>query len=181
VLSFHSCAVQKMTERVLIGYGSRYGSTAETAEAMAKAVQEVGAQVDLVNLKKANPSSPIEDYNLVVIGSGIQAGRWTKEPLEFIKDNLNALSKTKVAIFVVCGYAASPEKCDFAQSEFLDKIVEEYPDLSPVSTGLFPGVFDFSKYNFAVKALVKRIVKQQMEPGEEVPEKIDFRDWERAA
>jgi menaquinone-dependent protoporphyrinogen oxidase len=177
-----------MTERVLIGYGSRYGSTADIAEAMAKTVQEVsdqakaaqgvGIQVDLINLKKAAPPSPLEDYDLVVIGSGIQAGRWTKEPLEFIKDNLDVLSRTKVALFVVCGYAASPDKCDFAQSEFLDKIVEEYPDLAPISTGLFPGVFDFSKYNFAVKALVKRIVTQQMKPGEKVPEKIDYRDWE---
>ncbi len=162
----------------MIGYGSRYGSTAEIAEAMAKTAQERGIQVDLVNLKKQKPPGPLEDYSLVVIGSGIQAGRWTKEPLELIKNNLDALSKTKVAIFVVCGYAASPDKCDTAQSEFLDKIVIEYPDLAPISTGLFPGVFDFSKYNFAVKALVKSMVKKEMEPGQEVPEKIDFRDWE---
>lgn len=167
-----------MTERVLIGYGSRYGSTAEVSEAMAKTAQESGVQVDLVNLRKEKPTHPIEDYDLVVIGSGIQGGRWTKEPLELIKNNLDALSKTKVAIFVVCGYAASPDKCDMAQSEFLDKIVIEYPDLAPVSTGLFPGVFDFSKYNFAVKALVKSMVKKEMEPSQEVPEKIDFRDWD---
>jgi menaquinone-dependent protoporphyrinogen oxidase len=167
----------KMTERVLIGYGSRYGSTAEIAEAMAKTVQEVSAQVDLINLKKETLPSPLQNYDLVVIGSGIQAGRWTKEPLEFIKNNMNALSQTKVAIFVVCGYAASPDKCDFAQSEFLDKIAEAYPGLSPISTGLFPGVFDFSKYNFAVRAFVKRMVKQE-NPGQVVPEKIDFRDWQ---
>ncbi|MHA1939852.1 MAG: flavodoxin domain-containing protein [Candidatus Thorarchaeota archaeon] len=166
-----------MAERVLIGYGSRYGSTAETADAMAKTVQEAGAQVDLVNLKKESPPNPLQNYDLVVIGSGIQAGRWTKEPMEFIKNNIHALSQTKVAIFVVCGYAASSDKYDFAQSEFLDKIIEQYPGLSPISTGLFPGVFDFKKYNFAVRALVKRLVKQEMEPGEEVPEKIDYRDW----
>ncbi|MHA2142169.1 MAG: flavodoxin domain-containing protein [Candidatus Thorarchaeota archaeon] len=167
-----------MTERVLIGYGSRYGSTAEIAEAMAKTAQKSGNHVDLINLRKEVPPIPLEDYSLVVIGSGIQTGRWTKEPLELIKNNLDSLSKTKVAIFVVCGYAASPDKCDFAQSEFLDKIVIEYPDLAPISTGLFSGVFDFSKYNFAVKALVKSMVKSQMEPGQEVPEKIDYRDWE---
>lgn len=166
-----------MTDRVLIGYGSRYGTTTEIAEAMAKTAQEAGVQVDLVNLKKETPPSPLQNYDLVVIGSGIQAGRWTKEPLEFIKNNITALSENKVAIFVVCAYAASPDKCDFAQSEFLDKIVEEYPNLAPISTGLFPGAFDFSKYNFAMRALVKRMVKQEIEPGQEVPKKIDFRDW----
>jgi menaquinone-dependent protoporphyrinogen oxidase len=166
-----------MTKRVLIGYGSRYGSTAETAEEMTKTAKEAGVQVDLVNLKKETPPSSLQDYDLVVIGSGIMGGRWTKEPLKFIEANIHALSQTKVALFVVCGYAASPDKCDMAQREFLDKIAEQYPGLSPISTGLFPGVFDFKKYNFAVRALVKRIAKQELEPGEEVPEKIDHRDW----
>ena len=167
-----------MTDRILIVYGTRYGSTGEIAEAMAKTAQEIGAHVDLINLKKQKPPKSPEDYNLVVIGSGIQVGKWTKEPLEFIKKNLDTLSKTKTALFVVCGDAASPDKCDFAQITYLDKILEEYPSLNPLSTGLFPGIFDFSKYNFAVRSLVKSIVKKEMEPGEEVPEKIDFRDWE---
>jgi menaquinone-dependent protoporphyrinogen oxidase len=167
-----------MTVRILIGYGTRYGSTAEIAESMAKTAQEIGAHVDLINLKKQKPTRSLEDYNLVVIGSGIQVGKWTKEPLEFIKKNLDTLSKTKTALFVVCGDAASPDKCDSAQIDYLDKILEEYSGLNLLSTGLFPGVFDFSKYNFAVKALVKSIVKKDIEPDEEVPEKIDFRDWE---
>jgi menaquinone-dependent protoporphyrinogen IX oxidase len=115
----------------------------------------------------------------LTLSSGIQAGRWTKEPLRFIKDNLNTLSETKVALFVVCAYAADPDQCDLAQREFLDKIVVEYPGLAPISTGLFAGVLDFDKYNFAVKALVKSMVKKQLEPGEKIPEKIDFRNWNK--
>jgi len=167
-----------MDGRILIGYGTRYGSTGEIAEAMAKTAQEIGAHVDLINLKKQKPPKSLEDYSLIVIGSGIQVGKWTKEPLEFISKNLETLSKTKTALFVVCGDAASPDKCDSAQTDYLDTIVEEYPTLNPISTGLFPGVFDFSKYNFAVRALVKSIVKKEMEPWEEVPERIDFRNWE---
>ncbi|MFW9801446.1 MAG: flavodoxin domain-containing protein [Candidatus Thorarchaeota archaeon] len=168
-----------MTDRVLIGYGTRYGSTAETAEEMATAVQESGVEVDVVDLKKSVLPRPIQDYDMVVIGSGIQAGRWAREPLKFIEKNLDALAKNRVAIFVVCAYAANPAKCEFAQIEFLNKIVEEYPSLAPVSTGLFPGVFDFSKYNFLMRFLVKRILKSEMEPGQEIPEKIDLRDNER--
>lgn len=168
-----------MTDRILIGYGTRYGSTAETAEEMAKAVQEAGAEADVVNLKKSAPSRSLQEYDLIVIGSGIQAGRWAKEPLKFIEKNLDTLAQNRVAIFVVCGYAAEPDKCEYAQIEFLNKIVEEYPALAPISTGLFPGVFDFSKYNFAVRALVKRMMKNRVGPDEEVPDKIDYRDNER--
>ncbi|MFW9943643.1 MAG: flavodoxin domain-containing protein [Candidatus Sifarchaeia archaeon] len=168
-----------MTHRVLIGYGSRYGSTAEVAREMGNVMQETGTQVEVVNLRKDKPSGELQDYDLVVIGSGIQAGRWTKEPLEFIKKNLERLSYVKVALFVVSGYAANPENHGTVQAEYLDKIVEENPSLKPIATAFFAGVFDFKKYNFAVRSLVKSIVKNQMGPGEEIPDKIDSRDWDQ--
>ncbi|MGY5854827.1 MAG: flavodoxin domain-containing protein [Candidatus Thorarchaeota archaeon] len=166
-----------MTAQILICYGTRYGSTAEVAEDLAKTAQDLGKQVEVVNLKKNNPQKSPHEYDLVVVGSGIQAGQWTKEPLKFIKNNLESLSQTKVALFVVCGYAASEDKCDTAQTDFLDKIAENHPGLNPVSTGLFGGVFDTKKYNFAVRALVKSMIKKELPPGEEVPEKLDQRDW----
>ncbi|MFX0045721.1 MAG: flavodoxin domain-containing protein [Candidatus Hermodarchaeota archaeon] len=168
-----------MTQRVLVGYGSRYGSTAEVAQEMRNVLQELGAHVDLVNLRKDTPPGDLQSYDLVVLGSGIQAGRWTKEPLQFIKKNLDGLSRIKVALFVVSGYAANPENHETVQSEYLDKIVEENPGLNPVATAFFAGVFDFAKYNFAVRRLIKSIVKNQIGPDEEVPEKIDSRDWDQ--
>lgn len=164
-----------MVERVLLCYGTRYGSTAEAAQEMSKAIQELGTRVDLVNLKNGPPSGPLHDYDLVIVGSGIQAGRWTKEPLDFISRNADALAKIKVALFVVCGSAGSPDTCQEAQTEYLDRIAASYPFLNVVSTGLFGGVFDFKKYNFAVRTLVRSIVKKQMQ-GNEVPEVVDFRD-----
>ncbi len=168
-----------MTQRVLVGYGSRYGSTAEVSQEMRNALQELGAHVDLVDLRKDKPPDEVRSYDLIVLGSGIQAGRWTKEPLQFIKKNLEELSRIKVALFVVSGYAANPENHETVQSEYLDKIVEENPGLDPVATAFFAGVFDFKKYNFAVRRLIKSIVKNQIGPDEEVPEMIDSRDWDQ--
>ena len=168
-----------MTRRVLIGYGSRYGSTAEVAQEMANVIQGIGAQAEVVDLRKDKPSGELQDYDLVVIGSGIQAGRWTKEPLEFIRKNIERLSHMNVALFVVSGYATDPENHETIQTEYLDKIAQENPGLKPIATAFFAGVFDFNKYNFAIRRLVKSIVKNQMGPGEEVPDKIDSRDWDQ--
>ncbi len=168
-----------MTDKILICYGSRYGTTTEVVQEMSRTAEELGASVKTVFLKKEKPPTDLHEYDLVIIGSGIQAGRWTKEPLNFIKNNLENLSRTKVALFVVCAYAGDSNKYDEAQLLFLDNIIEEYPGLSPVSSTLIGGVFEFSKYNFAVRALVKKIVKNQLPPGEEIPEKIDFRDWDQ--
>lgn len=168
-----------MIGKTLICYGTRYGTTGEIVEEMAKTAREAGAEVDVVELDKKTPEVDLKDYGLVIVGSGIQAGQWKKEPLEFIEKNLHELKQRRVALFVVCGDAGNPERCDTAQAEYLDTIVASYPDLEPVSTGLFGGMFDFKRYNFVVRALVKRIVKSRAPPGEDVPEVMDFRDWEK--
>ena len=168
-----------MASKTLICYGTRYGTTAEIVGEMVKTARETGAEVDVIELGKKIPVVGPGEYDLVIVGSGIQAGRWKKEPLKFIEENLEALRASKFALFVVCGDAGSPEQCDYAQAQYLDAIVASYPDLEPVSTGLFGGMFDFKKYSFPVRALVKRIVKSRAPPGEDVPEVIDFRDWEK--
>jgi menaquinone-dependent protoporphyrinogen oxidase len=167
-----------MMNKILIVYGTRYGSTTEVVQDMGKTARELGVQVDVVNLEKGTPFPNPEGYDLVIIGSGIRMGQWTKQPLEFIEEKLGSLAKTKVALFVVSGYAGNPDKVAEAQAEYLDSMPEKYPGLFPISTALIGGVFEFKKYNLVVRALVKNIVKSQMPPGEELPEKLDFRDWD---
>jgi menaquinone-dependent protoporphyrinogen oxidase len=167
-----------MMNKVLIIYGTRYGTTTEVVQDMSNTARELGSQVDVVHLEKGTPFPDPEDYDLVIVGSGIQAGQWTKRPLKFIEQKLESLSKTKVALFVVSGYAGNPDKVAEAQADYLDSMPEKYPGLSPISTALIGGMFEFKKYNLAVRALVKSIAKRNIPPGEELPEKIDFRDWD---
>ena len=167
-----------MMNKVLIVYGTRYGTTTEVVQDMRNTASELGVQVDVVHLEKGTPFPEPDEYDLVIIGSGIQAGQWTKRPLKYIEQKLESLSKTKVALFVVSGYAGNPDKVAEAQINYLDKMSENYPGLAPISTALIGGMFEFKKYNIVVRALVKSMLKRDTPPGEEVPEKIDFRDWD---
>lgn len=146
---------------------------------MVKIAQELGASVDAVEMKEGTLPAPLADYDLIAIGSGIQAGQWTKEPLKFMEENADELAKKKVALFVVCGDAGSPDRCDHAQTEYLDNIAARYPEIQPVSTGLFGGMFEFKKYNFVTRMIVTSIVKKRLPEGEKVPEVMDFRNWEQ--
>jgi len=166
-------------KRIAICYGSRYGTTTGIVEEMATAAREAGVTVDTANLKKEKLPLAIPDYDMLAIGSGIAAGQWTKEPLKFIEENTEELSKRKVALFVVCGDAGHPERCDDAQIAYLDRIAAKYPEINPVSTGLFGGMFEFKKYNFMVRKLVQGIVRKDMPEGQELPEVVDFRDPEK--
>lgn len=168
-----------MTERVLICYGTRKGTTTEMAEEMAATMKESGALVDVINLKEEEIPNQVNHYDLIVIGSSINIGNWTKHPLEFIKNNIETLAQKRVALFVVCMDAAYETKCEEAQTNYLDKIVEENPGLKPVSTALIPGKIDFKQHNFVVRRLLKGIISKEIPPGEEIPEVVDFRDIDK--
>ena len=166
-----------MTQQVLVGYGTRYGSTAEVAERIGKVLRENGLTVRIVDIKEEDPPSDLSDFDLVIVGSGILAGRWTKEPIEFLKKNKEILAEKDVALFVVCAYAANPETRHDAFENYLVAVGKDLDPITPISLGFFGGVIDFSKYNFAIRALMKRMVKSNAE-DREVSEYMDLRDWE---
>ena len=69
-----------MSKKVLIVYGSRFGSTEEISINFKQTLEDSGFIVDLINLKSKNNKIPnIDNYSGVLIGSGIHIARWTKE------------------------------------------------------------------------------------------------------
>lgn len=167
-----------MNDKVLVCYGTRHGSAGEIAENIGEILRNRGATVEVVNLKTGKVKD-LESYDLVVIGSGIQMGKWTKEPLKFLKKNREILSRKKVALFVSCLSAAKPETCNQARRNYLDNISAEFPEIEPIYMGLFGGLIDSSRGNFMTKTIMQALVKSYIEEGEEVPERIDLRDWDQ--
>ena len=71
-------------KKALIVYCTRYGATEMTSEEIAGALSQEGLDAKIVNLKNDKVKGIIE-YDLVIVGSGIQINRWTKEPERFLK------------------------------------------------------------------------------------------------
>ena len=70
--------------KALIVYGTRYGATASTSEEIAEILRKEGLDVRVVNAKEEKVQD-ITEYELVIVGSGIQINRWTGEPKKFLK------------------------------------------------------------------------------------------------
>jgi menaquinone-dependent protoporphyrinogen IX oxidase len=161
----------------LIVYGTRYGATASTSEDIAKTLSKEGLDVKVVNLKK-DKVKDITEYELVIVGSGIQINKWTGEPEKFLKKFQKELAKKKVALFVCCG-SAEPldDKTDKAKSietartKYLEEKAAKY-NLQPIALGLFGGVYNFNnmpwffrKTMSAVKPQLEAAGVPQTEPG----------------
>jgi menaquinone-dependent protoporphyrinogen oxidase len=84
--------------RVLLAYATKYG----TVERVAERVREnLSVPCDLYNLK-STPSPPIEQYDVVLTGGSIYAGRIRPQVTRFCDQNQNALLARKVGLFISC-------------------------------------------------------------------------------
>jgi menaquinone-dependent protoporphyrinogen IX oxidase len=172
-----------MSRKALIVYGTRYGATASTSEEIAAILRKEGIEVRVVNAKEEKVKD-ITEYDLVIVGSGIQIFRWTGEPEDFLNKFQKELATKKMALFVSAGAQAmaeregKPEEVETAKKKYLQEKAAKY-NLQPVALGLFGGVYDFSKWPWwAGKA--KPAAKQQLEAAgfREANGIYDTRDWD---
>jgi menaquinone-dependent protoporphyrinogen oxidase len=169
--------------KTLIVYGTRYGATAGTAEEIAKVLRVEGFDVKVVNAKQEKVKD-ISSFDLVVVGSGLQMGKWTGEAESFLKRFQKDLSQKKVAIFAstmksVPEREGKLEDLEKERKMSLDDIVAKY-NLNPVSTGLFGGVLDFNKMNIIFRRTFGFIRPQLEKDGfkQTQPGVYELRDWE---
>jgi menaquinone-dependent protoporphyrinogen oxidase len=148
--------------KALIVYGTRYGATANTSEVIADTLRQEGYEVKIVDAKKEKVQS-ISEFDLIIVGSGIQMGKWTKEPEDFLKKYQNELSKKKLALFVSCG-GANPlsegeqknKELEDAKRKYLEDKSVEYK-VNPVALGFFGGCYDFNKMSWFFRKTLSSI------------------------
>jgi menaquinone-dependent protoporphyrinogen oxidase len=138
-----------MSDKILVTYASRMGSTAEVAEAIGKTLVEGGAHVDVL------PMQDVKDlalYRAVVAGSAIRGSKWLPEAMQFIRTHQGTLARKPFATFTVCITMAMPGADKYREGvrAWLEPVRAL---VKPMSEGLFPGVLDFSKMPFSLKKL----------------------------
>lgn len=159
-------------------YGTRYGTATGIAEEIAKVLESEDVETDLVNAREVkNPD--VTPYDLVVVGSGIKMGKWTKNTLNFLEKNREKLSNKKVALFVTCGAANKEETRAEGQEKYLDEVAAKYLVKPPISTGLFGSLYDPQGKHGLMYKLTLRFLKKEVEEMGKDPNKVwDFRNWE---
>jgi menaquinone-dependent protoporphyrinogen oxidase len=162
----------------LVVYGTRYGTAKEIAEEISKTLKDENVDVKLFNAKNIK-NHDLSGYDLIVVGSGIKMGKWTKESINFLKNNRNVLSNKKIALFVSCGAANTEKSMAEGQEKYLDNISNEYLTNKPIATGLFGSVYDPNANHGLMFKFVNRFIKKELEKeGKDPTKSIDYRNWD---
>jgi menaquinone-dependent protoporphyrinogen IX oxidase len=166
---------------ILIVYGTRYGATASTAAFIADLLRKESFEVKIVDLKEQK-NADFASYDLVIVGTGLQFGRWTSEVEDYLKRNLPALSQKKVAF-----YASSMKtvleregKTSSLEADRKMELDNKFAKLNfnPLSVGFFGGVIDFNKMNPVTRKLSGSMKKRLENAGfKEENGVYDLRNW----
>ena len=171
--------------RTLIAYCTRYGATASTSEEIAKGLRDEGFDVRVVNTKKEKIGS-ISDYELVIVGSGMQVMRWCGDAEKFLKKFQDELRQKKTAIFVSSGtqviykHEGNTDSMEQDWKKNLEEKAEKY-SLTPIALGLFGGIWDYNKMGFIARKTMGPLRMKIEAAGihEQEPGVYDTRDWDK--
>jgi menaquinone-dependent protoporphyrinogen oxidase len=175
----------RLMSKVLVLYGTRYGTTRGISDEIEKIIRENGINVESYNLKehslKEIPS--LEEYDGIIIGTGIKIKRWTKMVKKFVEKRKSDLKKKEniLGFYVCCGEAAKKNNISKAINEYITPRLEKL-GIQPALIDAFGGAYDLTEGS-PITGMTRKIVIAIMkeEEGIENPEGklYDYRDWDQ--
>ncbi len=157
-------------DRVLVAYGSKYGSTAEIAEAIGATLRERGLEADV---RRARAVRSLEGYRAAVVGSAVYAGRWRSDALRLLNVQRDWLAAHDVWLFSSGPVGEDDPKADPAQTERWTKptkVQQAATEIGARDHAVFGGKVDVNR-GFIRKKMARN-----------VPEAArDRRDWDEVA
>ncbi|MFC1538496.1 flavodoxin domain-containing protein [Candidatus Latescibacterota bacterium] len=133
----------------LILFASRHGCAETCAH---KLKEELSERTDILNVKKQSQIN-LSQYDTVIIGGSIHAGKIQKSIRKFCQKNLSILKSKKIGLYICC-----MEEGEKATQQFNDAFPTELTEHA-TATGLFGGAFSFEKMNFIERYIIKKIAK----------------------
>ena len=160
-----------MSGSVLVGYATRSGSTQEVAEAVAAALRDSGAEVDLRPMRDVRT---LNGYRMLVLGAPLYMFRWHKDALAYLSRHQEAIQKLSVAVFALGPFHDEEKEWQSVLAQF-DKELAKLPWFTPVAHEVFGGKFDPTKLRFPMN-LIPALKKM---PASDIRNWDAIRAWAR--
>ncbi|MCE1252849.1 MAG: flavodoxin domain-containing protein [Anaerolineae bacterium] len=151
-----------MSQKILITYASRAGSTAEVALRMGAVLREQNLDLDILPVKQIHS---LEPYRAVILGSAIRMGGWLPEAVKFVQDHQVILNELPCALFSVHLMNMGDDETSRSNRETYLNSVHAF--IHPRLEACFAGVGNLNKLG-----LMERMIGKMVKAPEG-----DFRDW----
>ena len=134
--------------RKAILYATRYGCTEQCSNMLARLIF---GEVELKHLGKEKVD--LNNYNIVIIGGSIIAGKINKEIKRLCNRNLDILLKKRIGLFLCC-LSEGEEAEEQFRNAFPPELIKRAE-----AKGFFGAKVSFDKLNFFFKKIMKSMLK----------------------
>lgn len=143
-----------MTDKVLVAYATKHGSTTEIADKIAETMVNAGLHAVALPVEHIGD---LDSYSAVVLGSAVYAGQWCKEAAAFLKKHEKELAQRPVWIFS-SGPTGEGDPATLMKGWLLPQDLQDVVNrIHPRDIALFHGEIDESKLNLFEKVIVKGV------------------------
>jgi len=154
-----------MHTRVLVVHATKHGATGEIAEKIGDVLRRGGLSVDMLPAGQAGDPN---DYDAVIIGSAVYAGRWRKAAAAYLRTWEEALSTRPVWLFS-SGPTGEGAPVELTKGwEFPESLQPIAERIRPREIVLFHGALDPTKLSVLERWMIKAVDAPMG----------DYRDWE---
>jgi menaquinone-dependent protoporphyrinogen oxidase len=179
------CKRLKRMKFIGVIYATREGHTAKIAARIASGLHARGFTAGLFDVKEEGPVIDLQRCDAVVIAASVHLGKHEKEMVDFVREHASRLGTIPSAFISVTLSEAGVERQNATPEEraafaadvkyVIDRFLKEtgwHPKLiKPVA-----GAILYTKYNFLVRFVMKRIAKKS--GGDtDTSRDFDYTDW----
>ena len=169
-------------ERVAIVVNSRYGQTDKIAGVIKQSLAAQGVEVHTFSVRNAKDAAKIDirEFDGIVVGAPVYTEKFPKEMLRWTKENSSLLNQKETGFFSVSGNAGDTKPEARAVDDMLLRKFLDETGLRPKFVASFGGCIHFTKYNFFIKWILKRISEKAHGPVD-TSRDLELTDWEQVS
>ncbi|MGE0570545.1 MAG: flavodoxin domain-containing protein [Dehalococcoidia bacterium] len=146
-------------QRIVIVFDTKEGQTRAIAERIAARAKAAGYEPGM--FEASAPPATLSGAAGAIIGGSIHVGKHGKHLVKFAKDYREQLEQIRSAFFSVSMAAARTDEEHQATAQRMASDFEGQTGWHSEQSACFAGALPYTKYNFFVRFLMKRISKSE--------------------
>jgi len=165
-------------KRVAIVINTRFGQTEKIALHLRQGFMALGLETQIFSLRNAKDflAVDVRDFDAVVIGAPVYQQHFSKDMIRWTKNNLALLKLKTTGFFSVSGNAGDAHKQARAADDMLLKTFLDQSGLQPQFVASFGGCIHFTKYNFFLKFIMRKI-SEKAQGSVDTSRDLELTDW----